>query len=180
MKKSNTLVFAILSAMLMVNSVSAAGNKSNDLSLFNTKTITNENKAQKMPDDFKNLPLQEKKKLIIEKHTDRINNALKEGKINEQEANRKKEKLNENVQNWDGKTPLKYLQGIGNRVKLPENFDKMSLQEKREWMIKDFTDRMNEKVKSGKMSKSDADKKIENMRIKISNWDGNFDKKDKR
>jgi len=180
-KKNNTLVLAMLTALLMTTGVSAAGTNSGNKAVLNTKTLASQSEAHKMPDDFKNMPLQEKKNLIIEKHTNRINNLLKEGKINEQEANKEKEKLTKEVQNWDGKTSLKYLHGNHrNKVKLPENFYKMSLQEKRDWMNKDFTERMNEKVKSGEISKSDADKKIENMRIKISSWDGNFNRKDKQ
>jgi len=181
MKKIKLIVVSALTIVLTSTTVFASNIKGGygDLSLLRSKSSIAQKKEN--PDKFNSMSIQEKRSIVIKKYTEHLNNAVKNGEISKQDANKEMEKMKAEVQKWDGSTPIKYWNGMHkHKMNLPENFDKMSLQEKRDWMIKNFTEKMNRDVKSGEITEDDANRKIENMKQKISNWDGTFHKRDKK
>jgi hypothetical protein len=52
---------------------------------------------------------------------------------------------------------------------LPEGYDKMTPQEKRDWMVTNLTNQINEAVKAGKITQSQADAMAEMLKNKMGN-----------
>jgi len=79
---------------------------------------------------------------------------LAEGKITKEEADQKTAKINEII------------------LKI-QDFNKLSLQQKRDKLISEFTMHMNKKVQEGRLNQNEANTKIASFKEKINNWDGN-------
>ncbi len=90
--------------------------------------------------------LENKKKNILE--------LQKEGKISKEEADKITKKIDEKIK------------GI-------EEFNKLTVEQKREKLISKYKSRMALRVKEGKLTQEKADEKIADFTKEIQNWDGN-------
>jgi len=61
---------------------------------------------------------------------------------------------------------------IDARIKEIEEFNKLTVEQKREKLKKGFKEKIDKKVKEGKISKKDADEIIKRFNEKIDEWDG--------
>lgn len=62
---------------------------------------------------------------------------------------------------------------IDARIKEIEEFNKLPLDQKKERMLEKFKKSMDEKVQKGKITREEADKRIQKFKEKIEKWDGN-------
>lgn len=90
----------------------------------------------------------------LEHKKERVQVKLKEGKIT-------KEKANEIIARIDA------------RIKKIQDFNKLTLQQKKDKLISDFKAHMDKKVKGGKLSRDKADELIKMHTEKVNQWDGN-------
>ncbi|MCX7843572.1 MAG: YckD family protein [Clostridia bacterium] len=88
----------------------------------------------------------EEKKKIIQK-------MVQEGKLTQEEANKK-------------------IEQIDARVKEINEFNSLTLEKKKEKLLKEFKDRMDQKVKDGKINQEKADKMLSDFKAKVDKWDG--------
>lgn len=61
---------------------------------------------------------------------------------------------------------------IDGRIKEINEFNKLSVQEKRVKLINDFKTFIDNKVKEGKLTKEEADIKVKDFNDKVTKWDG--------
>lgn len=90
----------------------------------------------------------------LEKRKDKVLEFEKEGKISKEEADKK-------------------VREIDARIKAIEEFNKLSVEQKRAKLIAKFKEHMDLKVNDGKMTKEKADEIISEYTKKIQEWDGN-------
>ncbi|OPZ94308.1 MAG: hypothetical protein BWY74_00670 [Firmicutes bacterium ADurb.Bin419] len=90
--------------------------------------------------------LESKKKDVLELE--------KEGKISKEEADKITRKIDE-------------------RIKDIQEFNKLTIEQKREKLISKYKTRMALKVKEGKLTQEKADERIADFTREIQNWDGN-------
>jgi polyhydroxyalkanoate synthesis regulator phasin len=98
--------------------------------------------------DFERNPIKkyEQKKLKIKK-------LLEEGKITKEKADR-------------------ILERIDGKIKEIEEFQNLPLEKKREKIIRDFKEKLDNMVSQGKMKKEEAEKMMKEIIEKINAWDG--------
>ncbi|MCX7903391.1 MAG: hypothetical protein N2486_02660 [Caloramator sp.] len=64
--------------------------------------------SKQFKERFNNLTLDEKKELIQKRIENKINNAVKDGVITQDEADKMLNNLKESLSKWDGNTPFKF------------------------------------------------------------------------
>ncbi|QSZ26974.1 hypothetical protein ACETAC_08885 [Aceticella autotrophica] len=83
----------------------------------------------------------------------KITEKFKAGKISQDEENKMLTKINDAEQ----------------KIK---DFNNMTLDQKKQTLIKDFTARINQRVKDGKLTQDKANSMIQNFTDKVNKWDG--------
>lgn len=61
---------------------------------------------------------------------------------------------------------------IDKRIKEIQDFNNLTVEQKKEKLLKDFTAAMNERATAGKMSQEEADKAVADYKAKLDAWDG--------
>lgn len=89
----------------------------------------------------------------LEKVKEKIQNEVSEGKITKQEGLEKTDK-------------------IDRTIKEIQAFNKLSPTEKKEKLIKTFTQKITERVKENKLTQQEADKALAEFKAVIDKWDG--------
>ena len=90
----------------------------------------------------------------LEMRKEQVKQQLKEGKIT-------KEKADEIITKIDA------------RIKEIQEFNNMTLQQKRDSLIRRFKTSLEQKVREGKLSQDKANQLIKDYTDKVNNWDGN-------
>lgn len=136
------------------------------------KLKPNDEVDKQFKEKFKNLTLDEKKELIQKRIENKINNAVEDGVITQDEANKMLSNLKESLSKWDGNTPFKF------ELNLKEKYDSLSLEKKKEIAKKHFQEKLNNLVQKGKLTKDEANKLLQDFEEKLKNWDGKAPLKD--
>ncbi len=89
----------------------------------------------------------------LENRKEKIQTMLKEGKITKEKADKITAKIN---------TKIKEIQ----------DFEKLTLPQKKEKLINDFKSKLEERVKEGKIDKSQAVAKLKEFSQEVEKWDG--------
>ncbi|KRQ87396.1 hypothetical protein ABG79_00734 [Caloramator mitchellensis] len=181
----------MVSALLIVTSLgsvaSAKSASSNKNLLFKTKTFVAKefkNKDGKMffkfktrcdvanpfGEKFNNLTLEQKKELIKKHFEEKINLAVKNGRLTQEQADKILKEFQEKLNAWDGKTPMMFKERLGGKFDV--NFDNLTLAEKKDLVTKHFQDKLNFLVKNGKITQEQSDKMLNELKNKLNSWDG--------
>jgi septal ring factor EnvC (AmiA/AmiB activator) len=91
---------------------------------------------------------------VLESKKEQIQSELKSGQIAEDKAN-------------------KIISKINSKIKKIQEFNSLSVQQKKERLISKFEKRINEKVHQKQISKDKADELIKKYTHKINSWNGN-------
>lgn len=136
--------------------------------------------------------------MLIKNNTEAINKALADGKLTKNQADSAVKNMTEWVSKWDGSihkrtgdhkgmfigsSVMKELGLTEEELINASNSNKsiydlakekkgLTPEQVKDLIIKSKTNRINEKVKEGKMSKEEADKIITGIKTKIGTWDG--------
>lgn len=168
--KKRYIVSALIATMIFTSTTAfAAGNSGGSTTTANKNCIK---RVYKLPDNFEKMSLTEKKSWFITNYTEKINSKVKEGKITKEQGDSLIKDMTDKVNQWDGKEPLPLPHGMSHKIKLPDNFEKMSLQEKKNWLITNYTEKINKDIKEGKITKEQGDSFINSSKDKINQWDG--------
>lgn len=89
----------------------------------------------------------------LEAKKERVQAKFKAGKITKQEAD-------------------EAIAKIDAKIKKVEEFNQLKPDQKKEWLINHFTEKINQKVSDGKLSKEEGQKLIERVTEKVQEWDG--------
>jgi len=113
-------------------------------------TKIQEKGCEKQPNDpkMKRDPIKD-----LEEKKSKIQNLLKEGKISQEKAD-------------------EILAHIDKRIGEIKEFDKLTLEQKKEKLTKDFKAHLDQMVNEGKMTKDEADKMMKMITEKLKDWDG--------
>lgn len=160
----------LLAAMIFTSTTAFAAGNINSAVTSNKNCIKH---TTQLPENFEKMPLSDKKNWLITKYSEKVNEKIKEGKITKEQGDLLIKDMNDKINQWDGKTPFPFSRGMSNKIKLPDNFDKMTLEEKKNWLITNYTEKVNQKVSDGKITKEKGNELIAKMKEKINNWNGN-------
>ncbi|MCX7709518.1 MAG: hypothetical protein N2484_06675 [Clostridia bacterium] len=90
---------------------------------------------------------------VLENQKERLRQQVKDGKMTQEEAD-------------------KAIAKIGEKAKAIQEFNSMTLEQKREKLLNDFTASINQRVKDGKVTQEQADKCLSDFKSKLNTWDG--------
>ncbi len=156
MKFTRTLAVAFLSTLLVSAPVAAAPEAAKQP---NSNTVQQKDDILKME-----RPHCRHKGSGIYKHKDplkrlqekreKIQSLLKEGKITKEKAD-------------------SITSRIDSKIKKIEEFNKLSPEQKKEKLMNDFKERLEKKVKDGRLTRGKADSMLKEFTEKVQKWDGN-------
>ncbi len=106
-------------------------------------------KHRKFREEFRKDPIN-----ALESRKSEIQSLLKEGKITKEEADKKIERLD-------------------SKIKEIQNFNRLTLPQKKDKLINDCKSSLEKRVKEGKIDRNKADQIIKDYTEKINKWDGN-------
>lgn len=157
MKISNILLTCAVAANLFSTVVFAEPTKSTPTSPANIEQKNTDaprkndftHKHKHMKDDMGKDPVS-----VLENKKKNITELYKEGKISKEDADKITRKIDE-------------------RIKAVKEFNKLTVEQKREVLISKYKLMMALRVKEGKITQEKADEKIANFSKEIQNWDGN-------
>lgn len=131
-------------------------------------------KLKKFNENFKNLTLEQKKELIKKNFEAKINNAVKNGKLTREVADKILKEFNEKLNSWDGTSPFKFKENLSKKFKkdFDKKFDNLTLEQKKELVKKHFENRLNIAVKNGRLTQDKADSLLKEFETKLNSWDG--------
>jgi len=153
-KFGKILLSIVIAFSLLIISFSVTALAQNTAANQNTKTDEkwSENIGCKGKDgNFKHGPFKKHRDPVkaLEEKKEKIRELQKQGKISEEEANEMIKKIDE-------------------KIKLIEEFKKLPAEKKKEVLISKFKERIEEKVKEGKLTRVEADKIIEKYTEKLN------------
>lgn len=143
-------IAAVIAALTLTPVCSAAGTPvSNGLAVNTENKVYDKKDHAKKHDEFRKDPIK-----ALENRKAEIQSLVKEGKLT-------KEKADEITARLDSK------------IKEIQDFNKLTLQQKKDKLIKDCRTSLDRLIKEGKMDKAKADTIFEEYLNKVKNWDGN-------
>lgn len=89
----------------------------------------------------------------LQKEKEAIQQKVKDGKLTQEQADKR-------------------IAEIDQRIKEIQDFNNLTLDQKKEKLLSSFTTSINEKVKNGKLAQDKADQEIANFKTKLDAWDG--------
>lgn len=163
----------------------AEGNNDSDSKTGSSSTENSDTSKSKAGDsgtadskkDFRNLPLADKKKAIIDKFTQKTDDAVKQGKISEADANKFLTDLKAAVAKWNGtgdigiRPPDALCKHCMDKLNI-KSLENLTPEQRKEKVLSKFTSRIDKGVKSGKLTQAEADKLLSDLKTSVDKWDG--------
>lgn len=145
MKLAKTLATAaVITSLTATIAFAAPDHTPSSLTTQQQKTDTVEKEFKGQQDPIK----------ALESKKEKIQAKLKDGKITKEKADRITAKIDA-------------------KIKEIQEFNRLTLQQKKDKLIRDFKAFANKRVKDGKLTQDEADKLIKSYTDKVNQWDGN-------
>ena len=167
------IISAITIAMLLsgTSAFAATNPSSNNTTNTDINTTVQDNTPEGKK-DFKNMNLADKRKAIVDKFTNKANDAVKAGTISQADASKFLTELKIAVEKWNGTGPV----GIEPPSALCrhhiDDLNSLTPEQKKEKLLTNFTVKINRRVSSGKITQAEGDKLLSDLKTSIANWDG--------
>lgn len=166
-------------------SIKEEGGNDSDSKTGNSSTESSDTSKSKAGDsgtannkkDFRNMPLADKKKAIIDKFTQKTDDAVKQGKISEADANKFLTDLKAAVAKWNGtgdigiRPPDALCKHCMDKLNI-KSLENLTPEQRKEKVLSKFTSRIDKRVKAGKLTQAEADKLLSDLKASVDNWDG--------
>lgn len=173
---NKTKIISILTATILLNSTPAfaAANSSSGSTAKTTASSTASIPENPTGDkkDFKSLSLAEKKNAIIDRFSQKAAKAVSEGTMTQADADKFLADLRTAVDKWNGTGPI----GIKPPAALcnhhMDDLSSLTPDQKKEKILDKFTTKINKRVADGKLTKTEGDKLMEELKARVAKWDG--------